>query len=135
MAWVKVPPEHHPLFLAALPTDPRVQTMRIFGGVAATVNGNLFAGLFGRSTMIWLPEDERAAALALKGFAPFDPMGNGRRSDKIMLPEAMMRRPAELRRWIARAFEGATQLPKKAKKSAGAKKAKPAPKAAKKRAR
>jgi hypothetical protein len=117
MAWVKVPPENHPIFLAALPKDPRVETLKMFGGVAAKVNGNLFAGLFGRSTMVWLPEAERATALALKGAAPFDPMGDGRaRSDKVMLPETMMKEPAELRRWIARAFKGASLLPAKAKK-------------------
>lgn len=115
MAWVRVPPEHHPIFQAALPKDPRVETMKMFGGIAAKVNGNVFAGLFGRSTMIWLPEAERAEALALKGAARFDPMGDGRaRSDKIMLPESMMKSPAELRRWIARAFKGAAELPKKA---------------------
>jgi len=87
MAWVKVPPENHPIFHAALPKDPRVETMQMFGGVAAKVNGNVFAGLFGRSTMVWLAEPDRAAALALVGAAPFDPMGDGRaRSDKIMLP-------------------------------------------------
>ena len=60
----------------------------MFGGVAAKVNGNIFAGLFGRSTMVWSPEPERGRALALDGAAPFDPMGDGRaRSDKIMLPE------------------------------------------------
>jgi TfoX/Sxy family transcriptional regulator of competence genes len=135
MAWVKVPPEHHPIFLAALPTDSRVETLKMFGGVAATVNGNLFAGLFGRSTMIWLPEADRPSALALEGAAPFDPMGNGRRSDKVMLPESMMRRPAELRRWVARAYEGAAALPKKVKKAAktNAKaKKNPAPKGGKK---
>jgi hypothetical protein len=64
--------------------------------------------------MIWLPEAERAGALALNGAAPFDPMGNGRvRSDKIMLPESMMKDPVELRRWIARAFRGAAALPAK----------------------
>jgi hypothetical protein len=115
VAWVKVPPEHHPLFHAALPRDPRVQTQLMFGGVAAKVNGHIFAGLFGRSTMIWLPEPERAEALALEGATPFDPMGDGRaRSDKVMLPEAMMDDPAELRRWIARAFEATARLPAKA---------------------
>src|SRR5262252_1305676 len=110
MAWVKVPPEHHPLFLAALPKDKRVETMKMFGGVAAKVNGHIFAGLFGRSTMIWLPEAERAEALALPGAAPFDPMGDGRaRSDKVMLPERMMRDPAALRGWIARAFKAAAK--------------------------
>ena len=127
MAWVKVPLEHHPLFLAALPTDPRVETQKMFGGVAAKVNGHLFAGLFGRSTMIWLPEADRAAALALPGAAPFDPMGDGRaRSDKVMLPERMMHEPRELRSWIARAFEAAAALPAKTKATAKAKaKAKP----------
>ena len=111
MAWVKVPPENHPIFRAALPKDPRVETIAMFGGVAAKVNGNLFAGLFGLSVMIWLPEDERAEALALKGATPFDPMGNGRvRSDKVMLPATMMRDTADLRRWIARAFKGASAL-------------------------
>ena|SRR5689334_13303662 len=131
MPWVKVPPEHHPIFLAALPKDPRVETMKMFGGVVAKTNGNIFAGLFGRSTMIWLPEAERAEALALKGAAPFDPMGDGRaRSDKVMLPESMMKNPAELRRWIARAFKGAASLPAKAKKAARAgAKSKSAPRA------
>ena len=118
MAWVKVPPENHPIFMAALPKDPRVETMKMFGGVAARVNGHIFAGLFGRSTMVWLPEAERAAALALKGAAPFDPMGDGRaRSDKIMLPESVMANASELRRWIARAFKGAAALPGKASKA------------------
>ena len=125
MAWVKVPVEHHPLFLAALPTDPRVETQAMFGGVAAKVNGHIFAGLFGRSTMVWLAEPDRATALALDGASPFDPMGDGRaRSDKVMLPERFMKEPAELRRWVGRAFNGAAALPAKpikpAKKSAKA---------------
>jgi hypothetical protein len=42
-------------------------------------------------------------------------MGNGRvRSDKVMLPESMMKNQEELRRWIARAFRGAAALPAKA---------------------
>jgi TfoX/Sxy family transcriptional regulator of competence genes len=119
MAWVKVPPENRPLFHAALPKDPKVQTIELFGGIAAQVNGHTFAGLFGRSTMLLLPEAERAEALALKGAAPFDPMADGRaRSDKVMLPESMMKKPAELRRWIARAFRAAEKLPPKKKKVA-----------------
>jgi hypothetical protein len=117
MAWIKVPPEHHPLFLAALPDDRRVETLKMFGGVAAKVNGHIFAGLFGRSTMVWLQEPERAAALALDGAKLFDPMGDGRaRSDKVMLPERMMKQRAELKRWIKRAFDGAAALAPKAKK-------------------
>jgi TfoX/Sxy family transcriptional regulator of competence genes len=117
MAWVKVPAEHHPLFYAALPKDPRVETMKMFGGIAAKINGHIFAGLFGRSTMLWLSESERAEALALEGAAPFDPMGDGRASNKVMLPEAMMDEAEELRHWIGRAFKFAVaQPPKKPKK-------------------
>jgi hypothetical protein len=125
MAWVKVPPENHPIFRAALPKDPRVETLAMFGGVAAKVNGHLFAGLFGRSTMLLLPEPDRAEALALEGASLFDPMGNGRvRSDKVMLPESMMADPAQLRRWIARAFKLAASLPEKKEAPKRAKRAK-----------
>ncbi len=117
MAWIKVPPENHPIFHAALPKDSRVETLQMFGGVAAKVNGHLFAGLFGRSTMVWLAEPDRAEALALDGSSLFDPMGNGRvRSDKVMLPERVMADPEALRGWLARAFEAASKLPGKAAK-------------------
>ncbi|HTR50307.1 MAG TPA: TfoX/Sxy family protein [Kofleriaceae bacterium] len=118
MAWTKIPPEHHPLFVAALPRDQRIETLKMFGGVAAKVNGNLFGGTFGRSVMLLLSEPDRAKALALPGAAPFDPMGNGAlRSDKVQMPEALMKKPAELRKWVARSFDYAATLPaKKAKK-------------------
>jgi len=131
MAWVKIPPEHHPLFYAALPKDRRVETLLMFGGVAARVNGNVFAGLFGRSTMLWLPEAEREEVLALEGAGPFDPMGDGRRSDKVVLPEAVMHEPEELARWLRRAFDAAAQLPPKKPKAGKAKAAKAAAKPAK----
>ena len=131
MAWVKVPAGHHPLFHAALPKDARVETQQMFGGVAAKVNGNIFAGLFGRSTMLALPEPDRTEALALDGAGPFDPMGDGRaRSQKVMLPERMMHDPKALRAWIARAFKATAKLP--AKKPAK-KPAKAAKRASKKR--
>lgn len=119
MAWVKVPPEHHPIFRAALPKDPRIETLAMFGGVAAKVNGHFFAGLFGRSVMVGLPEPLRTEALALEGAGPFDPMGDGRaKSEKVMLPEAFMEEPAELRRWLKRAFDAVAALPPKAAKPA-----------------
>ena len=99
MPWVKVPPENHPLFIAALPDDPRVETMKMFGGIAAKVNGNIFAGLFGLSTMVLLGDADKKKALALVGAGYFDPMGDGRmRSDKVMLPASMLKKPAKKKR-------------------------------------
>jgi hypothetical protein len=43
-------------------------------------------------------------------------MGDGRASDKVMLPEEMMDDAEELRRWLARAFKFAASQPPKAKK-------------------
>jgi hypothetical protein len=126
MAWVKVPPEHHPIFVDALPRDPRVERIKMFGGIAAKVNGHFFAGLFGRSAIVQLPEPQRAEALALEGAGPFDPMGNGRvMSEKVMLPESMMADEEELRAWLSRAFQAAMALPPKTAKTAAAKTAKP----------
>src|SRR5262249_23310647 len=99
--------------------------MVMFGGVAAKVNGHIFAGLFQRSTMLWLSDADRAKALALDGAAPFDPMGDGKRtSDKVMLPEDMMDEPAQLARWIRKACATAdAQPPKKPKPKPKKKKA------------
>jgi hypothetical protein len=77
MAWIKIPLEHHPVFRAALPRDPRVETLQMFGGIAAKLNGHMFAGLFGRSTVVMLNDADRTTALALDGADSFDPMGNG----------------------------------------------------------
>jgi len=118
MAWTKIPPENHPLFRAALPKDPRIETLQMFGGVAAKVNGNLFGGTFGRSVMLLLSPEDREEALELDGAAPFDPMGNGaKRSDKIQMPETIMDEPAELRAWVKRSFDYAVTLPRKVKKA------------------
>ena len=130
MAWIKVPPEHRPIFHDALPDDPRVVTTDMFGGIAARVNGNIFAGLFQRSVALWLSEDDRKAALALEGAGLFDPMGNGRAiSEKVMMPEALMEEPEELRRWIRLAFLHTLQLRPK-EKAARAKAAVPRRRAA-----
>ena len=32
MAWTKIPKEHHPIFFDAVPDDPRVETIKMFGG-------------------------------------------------------------------------------------------------------
>jgi TfoX/Sxy family transcriptional regulator of competence genes len=125
MAWVKIPKENHPVLLAALPKDPRVRTLLLFGATAATVNGNLFGGLFARSAIVKLGEDDYREAMALDGAAPFDPMGRGVvMSNTVLLPESVMDEPAELKSWLARAFAyTATLPPKKKKAKGGAKKA------------
>jgi len=122
MAWIKIPAENHPIFHAALPLDPRVSTMNMFGGVAAIVNGHMMGGLFGRSALVKLSPEDQKAALALDGAEPFDPMGNGRvMKDTIFLPETIMDEPDELAGWLRRGLEYTASLPPKIKKGAAKK--------------
>lgn len=116
MAWVKIPKEHHALFLAALPSAPRPTTVPMFGGLFASVNGNMACGLFARSVMVRLAEPYRSEALALDGASLFDPMGRGAKddSDRVMLPEDVMHERDELRMWIQRALAHTATLPNKA---------------------
>ncbi len=123
MAWVKVPPDNHPLFHAALPRDRRVSTVRLFGSIAGLVNGNMFCGLFARSALVKLGDADHAEAMKLDGSEPFDPMQTGRvMSNTVLLPETIMDEPGELRDWFRRAFDYAVTLPPKKKKPAPKKK-------------
>jgi TfoX/Sxy family transcriptional regulator of competence genes len=127
MAWTKIPEAHHPLFMAALPKDPRISTLRMFGGLAGMVNGHMFSGLFSRSALVKLSAADQQEALALDGSAPFDPMGNGRiMKDTILLADEVMDDPQVLRDWLRRSFDHALTRPKKAPAAAKAAKAKPA---------
>jgi hypothetical protein len=117
MAWIKIPKEHHPIFMNALPKQPRSTILPMFGGLAAMVNGNIGCALFGRSVMVRLGDKDLEEALALDGASVFDPMGRGApREDKAMLPEDVLGDPAELRSWLQRALDHTATLPKKAPK-------------------
>ena len=119
MAWIKIPAENHPIFLDAVPRDPRVATVRMFGGLAAMVNGHMLGGLFARSVVVRLSHEDQKAALALDGSEPFDPMGNGRvMKDTILLAEEVMNDREELRGWLQRALDFTASLPRKQAKPA-----------------
>ena len=119
MAWVKIPKEHHALFYARLPRDKRIQTLQMFGAAAAKVNGHLFGGLFAKSFMVKLGDDDHATALALDGAERFDPMGNGRvMSNSVLMPESLMDDADEMTVWLQKALDYAGTLPPKAAKPA-----------------
>jgi TfoX/Sxy family transcriptional regulator of competence genes len=126
MAWVKIPAEHHPIFMAAVPKDPRVTTLKMFGGIAAKANGQMFAGLFAKSFVVKLSEADREEALQLDGATIFDPMGNGRvMKDTVHMPEETFGDDAELRAWLRRGLDYTLALPAKGDKKPAAKAAKP----------
>ncbi len=122
MAWVKIPKEHHPLFMAALPKQPKSIVKPMFGGLCAMVNGKMACGLFARTAIVRLAERELAQVLAMDGAQPFDPMGKGASKDMAMLPEDVFDDRDELRAWLQKALDYTATLAKKpAKKPASRK--------------
>lgn len=117
MAWVKIPKENHPLFRDCLPRAPRVSTVNMFGGVAAKVNGQMFAGLFARGAVVKISAEDQQVALAIDGAEMFDPMGNGRiMRDTVFLPDAVIDDRDELRGWLPKALDYTAKLPAKKKR-------------------
>jgi TfoX/Sxy family transcriptional regulator of competence genes len=134
MAWVKIPKQNHEVLRAALPRDPRVTTLQMFGGLCGMVNGNMFGGTFGRSAIARLAPVDLAEALKLDGATLFDPMGRGAAMrDMVFFPETIMDEPDELRAWMTKALAHSATLPAKKKKAPGAKKPAAKKLAAKKR--
>ena len=116
MAWQKIPKEHKPLFLDVLPKDDRIEVIHMFGGIAATINRNMAAGLWANSFMVRV--DAKAYARALKkGAEPFNPMGRNPMKDMVLLPEGTLAKKAEARRWLQLAIDFTSTLPPKEKKA------------------
>lgn len=113
------PSEQDKEFLRSLiPDDPRVEVKPMFGNLAAFVNGNMFAGLFGSSIGVKLTDEaSRAELAAIDGSGPFGPaerpMGG-----YTALPQSWTRTPELAAQWIKTALAQIGTLPPKAPKSA-----------------
>jgi len=108
--------ETQDLFRALVPEAPGVQVKPMFANLGAFVNGNMFAGLFGDSIGVRLPDEAvRAELLASEGAGPYGPaerpMGG-----YVALPEAWKDDPDRIREWIAVALEQVARMPPKQKK-------------------
>ncbi|MFN0090751.1 MAG: TfoX/Sxy family protein [Acidimicrobiales bacterium] len=120
----KPSPDDLDYFRSIVPDDPRVEVKPMFGNVAAFVNGNMFAGLFGADVGVKLADADRGELTAAGGgpFGPPErPMGG-----YVALPAAWRADRASTDQWMARALDHVSALPAKAPKARKPKKAKPA---------
>ncbi len=101
--------------IAHLEYDEPIDYRPMFGCPAYFTGGNLFAGVFGNTVMLRLPEDERAAAIAAGG-APFEPTRGGVMKEYVALPAHMVADRAEAAAWVRRAAAYAASLPPKQRK-------------------
>jgi hypothetical protein len=92
---------------------PDAQRRKMFGYPALFVGGNLVTGLFAESWMIRLPDEDRAALLALPGAGPFEPMPGKPMKGYATLPADVVADDGRLDGWIERAIAYVKTLPAK----------------------
>ena len=115
-------------FTKLVPDEPAVTMRPMFGNLAAFVNGNMFAGLFGDDLFVRLPDDQ-SAPIRKQGGRDFEPMPGRAMRGYVTVPATWRAKPAATTAWIMASLAFARGLPPKAatkkasaKKSAGAKK-------------
>ena len=117
-AMPKSTPEATAAFLALVPGDPTLTTRPMFGNMAAFVNGNMFAGLFGDDLFVRLPDGERDK-VNKQGGKDFEPMPGRAMTGYVCVAAGWRARPAPARASIAQALEWTRRIP--AKKAAAPK--------------
>lgn len=129
MAWKKSPQALIDLLEEILPDDPRAERKKMFGYPCSFVHGNLWIGLHEDNLLLRLDEASRKKFLALADARVFEPMPGRTMKEYVVAPPDLLEEPKELRRWVARAFAYALELPaKEPRKKAAAKKTAAPPK-------
>jgi len=103
----------------------------MFGNMAAFVNGNMFAGLFGDQLFVRLPDPERDR-VKKEGRKDFEPMPGRAMSGYVCLAPGWKSRTAPAQTWIGRALAATGKMPaKKAAPKKASSRSSPTRKAAK----
>jgi TfoX/Sxy family transcriptional regulator of competence genes len=116
------PSEHaKAAFTGLVPGDPTVTLRPMFGNLAAFVNGNMFAGLFGEDLFVRLPDPE-ASAIVKVGGRSFEPMPGRAMRGYVVVPANWQKKPDSVRDWVKRSLTLARAMPAKGAKAGAAKK-------------
>jgi TfoX/Sxy family transcriptional regulator of competence genes len=112
-------------FTKLVPGEPAVTLRPMFGNLAAFLNGNMFAGLFGENLFVRLPDDQSAGIRKLGG-RDFEPMPGRAMKGYVTVPTTWRTKPDVTKGWIKTALELTRTMPPKsaAKKPATKKPAK-----------
>src|ERR1700716_3368429 len=91
-------------FARLVPGEPTVTMRPMFGNLAAFVNGNMFAGLFGEELFVRLSDDDSAKVRKLGG-RDFEPMPGRAMNGYITVPSTWHSKPEAVQGWIKIALE------------------------------
>jgi TfoX/Sxy family transcriptional regulator of competence genes len=112
------PPELTRQFQAALSSVPGAEPRKMFGYLAGFIGGNMFAGIFQDSIVLWLPSADRAELLDERGARPFEPMPGRVMREYAVMPKSLLEEPGQLAAWLMRARAHVAKLPAKPGKPA-----------------
>jgi len=83
-------------FTRLVPDGPAVTLRPMFGNLAAFVNGNMFAGLFGEDLFVRLSEDD-SAGVRKQGGRDFEPMPGRAMRGYVTVPGTWRAKPDAVR--------------------------------------
>jgi TfoX/Sxy family transcriptional regulator of competence genes len=109
-------------FTKLVPDGPSVTMRPMFGNLAAFVNGNMFAGLFGEDLFVRLSDDD-SAKVRKQGGRDFEPMPGRAMKGYVTVPSTWRSKPDAAKGWIKSALERTRQMPPKVPASKKAAKA------------
>lgn len=107
--------EAEELLSLILPSDPRVKVKPVFGNKAAFVNGNMFAGTYGKDLFVRLPEASRKELLSEKGASVFEPVEGRAMKEYVVIPSSWRKRPETVRIWVRKSLDWVGGMPAKTK--------------------
>ena len=113
----KSPPDLIERFAAITSGIPDAEPRQMFGYPAVFVAGNLVTSLHETRWIVRLPEEDRAAVLALPGSGPFEPMPGRPMNGYVALSLPLVDDDVVVRHWVDRAVAFGRTLPPKTSKS------------------
>jgi TfoX/Sxy family transcriptional regulator of competence genes len=99
-------------FTRLVPDAPTVTLRPMFGNLAAFVNGNMFAGLFGEDLFVRLPDDE-STAIKKHGGRDFEVMPGRVMKGYVLVPKTWRTKTGPTAAWITGALELTAKMPPK----------------------
>jgi TfoX/Sxy family transcriptional regulator of competence genes len=111
-------------FRSLIADEPAVEVKPMFGNLGAFVNGNMFAGLFGKDVGVRLDEAGRHELASISGTGAFGPAERPM-AGYLSLPGTWRATPELAAVWVERALAQARSLPPKVKKPKPSKKSGP----------
>ena len=90
-----------------------VERRKMFGSPAFYINGNMFAGVYGRQLFLRLSPEDRAALESGMSAKPFEPMPGRPMKEYVAMPEPVWGDPSALDEWMRKSVEFASALPPK----------------------